>query len=81
MSKISGFIFRHGGNILDADQHTDLETGVFLARMEWDLEGFEIPHEQIASRFQPLAQEHPTEPRGLPPGKGTVTDDQLRLVW
>ena len=58
MAKISGFIFRHGGNILDADQHTDLETGVFLARMEWDLEGFEILRAQIAARFQPLAQEH-----------------------
>ncbi len=58
MARISGFIFRHGGNILDADQHTDLETGVFLARMEWDLEGFEIPRAQIAARFQPLAQEH-----------------------
>ena len=53
----SDFIFRNAGNIIHADQHTDLEEGVFLARMEWDLDGFKIPREQIASQFQPLALE------------------------
>jgi len=57
VATISDFIFRNGGNILHADQHTDLEEGVFLARMEWDLEGFKIPRERIASQFQPLALE------------------------
>jgi len=58
VAKISGFIFRHGGNILDADQHTDLEAGIFLARMEWDLNGFQLPREQIAEHFRPLAEEY-----------------------
>lgn len=58
VAKISDFIFRHGGNLLGADQHTDLEAGAFLARMEWDLEGFQIPLQEIASRFQPLASAH-----------------------
>ncbi len=31
VARISDFIFRHGGNILHADQHTDLEK-VVLAR-------------------------------------------------
>ena len=58
VATISDFIFRHGGNILHADQHTDLEEGVFLARMEWDLDGFTIPGERIAARFRPLALEY-----------------------
>lgn len=58
VAKISDFIFRHGGNLLDADQHTDVEVGVFLARMEWDLDGFIIPRQEIAKQFQPLAEAH-----------------------
>jgi formyltetrahydrofolate deformylase len=58
VAKISNFIFQHHGNILEADQHTDLETGTFLARMEWDLDGFDIPAELIAERFQSVANEH-----------------------
>jgi formyltetrahydrofolate deformylase len=54
---ISNFIFRHGGNILLSDQYTDLEAGIFLARFEWRCDGFQIPRDQIAARFQPLAQE------------------------
>jgi formyltetrahydrofolate deformylase len=58
VAKISDFIFRHGGNLLDADQHTDVEVGVFLARMEWDLAEFTISRGEIAQRFQPLADAH-----------------------
>jgi formyltetrahydrofolate deformylase len=58
VAKISDFIFRHGGNLLDADQHTDVEVGVFLARMEWDLAEFNIPRHEIAGQFKPLAEAH-----------------------
>lgn len=57
VAKISEFIFRHGGNILEADQHTDRETDVFLARFEWDLAGFGIAPQQILARFHPIADE------------------------
>ncbi len=32
---VSGWIFERGGNILHADQHSDLVTGVFFQRVEW----------------------------------------------
>ena len=32
---MSGWIFQRGGNILHADQHDDLECGVFFQRVEW----------------------------------------------
>ena len=57
VSGISSFIFHNGGNIQQSDQYTDLEAGTFLARFEFHLGGFQIPQDQIAERFQPLAQE------------------------
>ncbi len=57
VSGISSFIFRQGGNILQSDQYTDIEAGIFLARFEFDLDGFLTPRDQIADRFRPLAQE------------------------
>ena len=43
VAAIADFIFRHNGNILHADQHQDNTLGLFLTRVEWDLEGFAIP--------------------------------------
>lgn len=53
--RISDFIFRHNGNILHADQHIDIETGQFFSRVEWDLEEFVIPTEEIMGEFTPIA--------------------------
>jgi formyltetrahydrofolate deformylase len=57
VSGISSFIFRHGGNILQSDQYTDVEAGIFLARFEFHLDGFQIPREQIAAQFGPMAEQ------------------------
>jgi formyltetrahydrofolate deformylase len=54
---ISNFISKNGGNILQSDQYSDVEAGVFLARFEFHLAGFQVPGDQIAARFRPLAQE------------------------
>ena len=35
VAKVSGWIFERGGNILHADQHRDLEEGIFFQRIEW----------------------------------------------
>lgn len=35
VAKVSGWIYERGGNILHADQHRDLEAGVFFQRVEW----------------------------------------------
>jgi formyltetrahydrofolate deformylase len=54
---ISEFIYRHKGNIRHADQHIDAEAGLFLMRVEWDLENFALSRDRIASAFEPLARE------------------------
>lgn len=35
VARVSGWIFNRGGNILHADQHRDLEEGIFFQRIEW----------------------------------------------
>lgn len=37
VAKTAGWIFDRGGNILHADQHRDLEEGVFFQRIEWEV--------------------------------------------
>ena len=57
VARISDFVFRNGGNFLHFDQHTDVQAGVFLARAEWELDGFQIPRERIGDCFQGIALE------------------------
>jgi formyltetrahydrofolate deformylase len=51
VAKIANFIYSHDGNIIHADQHTDFNTGLFLTRVEWQLEGFSLSKEEIAPAF------------------------------
>ncbi len=58
VARVSGFVNEFGGNILDSDHHTDLETGDFLMRTVFDLEGFQIPRDEMANAFRPIAKIH-----------------------
>ncbi len=55
VAAVSGFLYQNQGNIIHADQHTDQEEGVFLQRVEWELEGFSVPREGIEAAFRPIA--------------------------
>jgi formyltetrahydrofolate deformylase len=56
VARVSGFIHDFGGNILDSDHHTDEETNEFLMRMEFATEGLQIPPDEIAVAFVPVAK-------------------------
>lgn len=56
VAAVSDFIFRAGGNIIHADQHTDPQEGVFLQRLEWELDGFGIKRDDIAGAFSPTGE-------------------------
>ena len=56
VAAVSDFLYRNDGNIIHADQHTDLEEGVFLQRVEWELDGFAVAREEIADAFRPIAE-------------------------
>ena len=52
---ISEFLFSHGGDILNADQHQDKDQGMFLMRVEWALQDFDLTPDQFPAAFQPIA--------------------------
>ncbi|HLP89131.1 MAG TPA: formyltetrahydrofolate deformylase [Nostocaceae cyanobacterium] len=55
VAKFANFIYANGGNIIHADQHTDFEAGLFLTRIEWQLEGFHLERELIGKAFGAIA--------------------------
>lgn len=57
VAKIANFIYANGGNIIHADQHRDEATSLFLSRLEWSLEGFNLPRDLIGPAFSAIA--HP----------------------
>jgi len=56
VAAVSDFLYKNDGNIIHADQHTDQEENVFVQRVEWQLDGFRMPREEIAPAFEPLAK-------------------------
>ena len=64
VATIADFVYKHGGNILHADEHADEGSGLFLMRVEFDPKDFDIDLSQpglvdfsrqispIASSFQ-----------------------------
>jgi len=72
VAAVSDFLYRHNGNIIHADQHTDtsahstgsgqaslstgLEEGVFLQRVEWELKDFAVKRDEIGEAFRPIAE-------------------------
>lgn len=61
VATIADFVFRHGGNILHADEHADEVSGLFLMRVEFDPTDFNIDLAQpdladFAKQFSPVAE-------------------------
>jgi formyltetrahydrofolate deformylase len=55
VAALSQFVFDYGGNILDADQHADLETGTFFMRLAFSLESFKLDRAQTRGALDALA--------------------------
>jgi formyltetrahydrofolate deformylase len=53
---LAEFIYRADGNIMHFEQHMVPELGLYLARAEWDLDGFKIEMDDFARHFTPIAQ-------------------------
>lgn len=58
VARVAGWIYERGGNILHADQHRDMEAGIFFQRVEWEpsfttsgggTPAARLAHEQIAA--------------------------------
>ena len=58
VAAIANFLITHNANIMHADQHQDQSEQLFLMRVEWSLEGFSLPIENIGAAFQPVADQY-----------------------
>ena len=56
VATIAEFLYRHNANILHADQHQDSVLGLFLMRVEWDLNGFELDTNDFDKHFSAIAE-------------------------
>jgi formyltetrahydrofolate deformylase len=56
VAAISQFLIAHNGSVLHTDDHLDQSRDLLLSRLEWDLEGFDIPISEFAHHFKPVAE-------------------------
>jgi len=53
---ISGFVAQYGGNIITLQEHVDSYDRTFFLRVEWDMDGFSIPPDELNSAFHPVGK-------------------------
>ena len=56
VAAISQFLIGHNGSLLHSDDHLDRGRELFLSRLEWDLDGFDIPISDFEHHFKPVAE-------------------------
>ena len=56
VAALSDFVFRHGGNIVDADQHADRESGQFFMRLVWEVGGFTLDRAAMRAAIEDMAR-------------------------
>jgi len=56
VATVSDYIYKHGGNILHTDEHTDAASSWFLLRIEFDLATFDVPLADVYKSFGPIAE-------------------------
>jgi formyltetrahydrofolate deformylase len=57
VAQIAQFIYQNQGNIIHADQHTDFSSGLFLNRVEWQLDNFRLSRSELLSVWSQLAEQ------------------------
>src|SRR5512141_2797147 len=57
VAALSNFVFQQGGNILDADQHAESESGEFFMRLVWDISGFRLNTQATEEQIRILASQ------------------------
>ena len=58
VAAVTQFLVTHHGSILHADDHVDSGRDMFLSRLEWDLDGFDIPIAGFGECFRPIAEQY-----------------------
>jgi formyltetrahydrofolate deformylase len=58
VAAMSDFVFRHDGNIIDLDQHTDPDSGLFFMRLVFDTGRFRLDRDGIAAALGVMARSY-----------------------
>ena len=54
VAALTAFVFEHGGNIVDLQQHTDRDEAAFFQRVEFELDRFDLDRNQIEPALAPI---------------------------
>src|SRR6516165_6550039 len=54
VARVGAFVAEAGGNIIEADQHSDASADLFLQRVEFDLDA---SRDELTAAFAPIANE------------------------
>lgn len=57
VAAVADFLYQNSANILHADQHQDNEQGLFLMRVEWDLDKVNLSVEEFRRQFSRIADQ------------------------
>ena len=52
VAAVAEWLYRHGANIVEVDQHTDHVEGLFFQRVEFELDGFDLPDAEVLPAFR-----------------------------
>ena len=74
VASVANFVYRHGGNIIHAEQHTDAEQAVFFQRVEFSLTGMTIGRAELPAAFADVADEFGMQ------AQVRFSDERLRLA-
>lgn len=52
IAAVTHFVHQHGGNIVDLDQHTDSTRNKFYMRISWEMDRFDLSHEEVQHQIK-----------------------------
>jgi formyltetrahydrofolate deformylase len=52
IAAVTQFVHQHGGNIVDLDQHSDSTRNKFYMRISWEMDDFDISHQEVKTKIQ-----------------------------
>jgi formyltetrahydrofolate deformylase len=56
VAAVADFIYRNGGDVTQADQHTDEEEGMFFQRVEFRLDDFKLARDELGAALAEVAE-------------------------
>jgi formyltetrahydrofolate deformylase len=55
VAAVAEFLYRHGANIVEVEQHTDHSDGLFFQRVEFELDGFDLAPDEVLPAFREVS--------------------------